>query len=405
MSDKNRRVFLQECRTLYQSMPQEALYFGRIQAIDSLHFSIDFHDEVFRLSSLRLQGCFSPKDVLRPGDIVAICGIEDEFEVLLLAPGSTSMFGKEHISIQSMKMRTKMYQTIRQYFEDLNFVEVYTKTLVETPALEACLDGFSTKWLKDQRQKHFFLPTSPEIQLKKILVKQNNNIFEIAKSFRNEECSPIHRPEFIMLEWYRIYSGIESIEEDLRGLLSCLCNKFSRNMPEIFKCSVGDLFKKYIEMDLLPNTSFQELELQCKKWEIPTSSTDSWSDLFHRLYLERIEPRLTNYSALIVYDYPPQLAALARLNSSGWAQRFELYLQGMEIANAYDELTDPKEHMLRLAKENQYRSIEGKELHLMDNELLNCLQGGMPPCGGIAVGLDRLLLYLLDLNNFEELGI
>ena len=185
----------------------------------------------------------------------------------------------------------------------------------------------------------------------------------------------------------------------IQKLLSYLQGGQPKSIPVV---TMAELFQQHFQFDLTPQTSFQQLLQLCHASEVETHSSDSWDDLFYRLYLKRIEPSFQKYPALFVTDYPPSQAALARCNDQGWAQRFELFIQGIEIANAFDELTDPLIQKDRFEKDLEEKLRLGKEAIPLDTEFLQDLQKGMPPTAGIALGVERLFMALHNYNSIRD---
>ena len=303
----------------------------------------------------------------------------------------------------------KFIRVIRKHFTQKSFIETQTPSLVVSPGMEPTLKPFylNLKW------KHFmkklFLPTSPEIHLKKLLCHDWTDIFEIKNCFRDEEFSKIHEPEFWMLEWYRAFSDLHQIEEDLKGLLFMLKKEglILGALPKLQKMSLRELFRRHVDFDLKPSTRLSELRTKAKELNIRVLKTYEWNDVFYLLFLEKIEPFLSKEgSPYIIYDFPPLQSALSRLDEKGWAKRFEFYWKGLEIANAFDELTHLEEHKLRYKRDFMQRgksSLSQSVKIPLDEDFLFALQNGMPPSGGIALGLDRLFLACQDLSQIREI--
>jgi lysyl-tRNA synthetase class 2 len=200
-----------------------------------------------------------------------------------------------------------------------------------------------------------------------------------------------------MLEWYRAYAVLELVEEDLRWILTSLVPNmtFERtSIPEFFCTSFG--------FDLKPETSREELLALVRDLGLDHKAEDTWDELFLRIYIEKLEPSLPAEKGCFVYDFPPSHAALARLKSTGWADRFEFYWKGLEIANAFHELNDPEEQLKRHQKDQETRRSMGKVVPPVDWNFIRSLRQGMPPSGGIALGLDRLFMAVYDLNEIKD---
>ncbi len=294
---------------------------------------------------------------------------------------------------------------VRLFFTGKNFNEMTTPTLVESSGSETHLDPFSVVYRFGSQSKTFFLPTSPEFHLKKILAGGYNKIFEIKSCFRNGELTQHHQPEFTMLEWYRAFSNIEVIIKDAVELIHWLNEKLTdakKFSQQIEIKPMTQLFQEYLHFPLKPNTSLNDLQSLASDLKIPFSGEDTWSDLFFRLFLEKIETKIGLKAPIIVTDFPPAMAALARINESGWADRFEIYWRGLEIANAYDELNDPQENKNRFVQWQKEKQSLAKSTPPIDEELIASLQSGMPPSGGIALGLDRLFMAFFAEENIAK---
>ncbi|MCY4512852.1 MAG: hypothetical protein OXB86_04110 [Bdellovibrionales bacterium] len=280
--------------------------------------------------------------------------------------------------------------SIKDFFISQGMSLVETPSLVESPGTEPHLSPFETEWVLPNKKKQIrFLPTSPEMNLKKLLCQGWTDIFEIKKCFRNGELSRSHLPEFYMLEWYRAFFPLEQLMEEIETLLKYLSREifFKGHLKSAEIHTVSDLFFKYLNFQLRPETSKEDLIHLLDKCQIPYSHNGTWEDFFHLLFLNKIEPCFSEEIPLIVKDYPLCLRGFSRQNERGWADRFELYWRGFELANAFYEVTDPVEQGRLFQQHLQQRSDGVPE----DKELLHLMKTkGMPPCSGIALGLDRL---------------
>ena len=247
-------------------------------------------------------------------------------------------------------------------------------------------------------QKTMFLPTSPEIQIKKKICKGATDVFEIKSCFRNEEKSPHHLPEFHMIEWYRAYSTLDTIEKDVENLV----NHLSKTQVKFQRKSIAELMQKYLQFELTPQTTKDQLIKLAKDKSIEANANDSWNDVFHRLWVEHVEPHLHNEGALIVHSYPPSQAALARTGQDGWIERFEFYWEGIELANAFHEVNDPHLQMQRWQQElDERKHLKTTELKI-DEELLTLQHTGMPPTSGIALGMERLFMAIHKVDDIHK---
>ena len=273
-------------------------------------------------------------------------------------------------SIEKLKVRDALMQSIRAFFHSEGFVEVETPIRMKTPCMELHIDAEPSgdRWLR----------TSPELYHKKLLAQGAQKIFEIGKCFRRGERGDRHHPEYTMLEWYRAGGDYNTMLADTQTLIS---NVWKR------RCDAPIAF---------PNPwkifTVAEAYQQFAGWN-PVDHFDA--DRFDFDMVEKIEPNLTKDVPVILKDYPAECCALARLKPGNpkVAERWELYLGGIEIANAYSELTDPVEQRTRFEKWGAQRKALGKTVYPIDEEFIQCLEK-MPPSGGCALGIDRLLMAL-----------
>jgi lysyl-tRNA synthetase class 2 len=284
---------------------------------------------------------------------------------------------------------------VENFFLAHGFVEIQTPTLVPSPGSEPFLDPFVVELQHEGQTHKKFLPTSPELHLKKALCLGWERIFEVRPCFRNGEWGNHHRPEFIMLEWYRAYENLDRILSDCQHLFSWVARSLGLPPPDPFEnLTLQEAFLKYVDPNFLltPHTCRKDLAALASRLCIETEPSDDFDDIFFRLFLEKIEPHLSGPIPIVLRNYPPSQAALSRKTVEGWADRFEIYWQGYEIANAFHELNDPFEQCQRLEKDNKKKNSLGKPIVPIDQEFIQGLMSGMPPSGGIALGLERLFL-------------
>lgn len=354
------------------------------------------------------------REVLKANDIVLLraklAGAFDYAvlhvcEVQLLAPSFSAAKHNTSYEVSLLNQWSQFLQSVRTFFLSEKFVECQTPTLVPSPGTEPYLDVFKTEFSFGKTKKTFFLPTSPEFHLKKLLARGHTRIFEMRSCFRNGEVSEHHQPEFQMLEWYRAYSGLDSIIEDIRDLLLHLQTQFPSKKIEALKVvTMAELFAKHADgFYLNPNTTRDELFGICTRLNLNPAADDTWDDLFFRVVIEKIEPSLDKDIPTIVRGYPKPQAALARLSPQGWAERFEFYWQGLEIANAFDELNDPKQNEERFNADSDKRIQSGRDSQPIDVELVEAFYSGMPPAGGIALGLERLFMALTGVKDISQI--
>jgi elongation factor P--(R)-beta-lysine ligase len=324
-------------------------------------------------------------------------------------------------------VREKVLTAIRRFFLDRKFHEVETPYLTGSLPPESYLEIFETTLLNRKREgRRAFLPTSPEPFLKKLLVAGIGNCFAIPKSFRNtENMSRTHNPEFTILEWYRVNADYTDIMDDCEELLTFINAYLQRTgdggqtekpttltyqgtqinlAPPWERLTMSDAFKQYAGIDL-PNALTREnlVPLVSKKGYTVTGR-DSWEELFHQVFFNEIEPHLGRGKPTIIYDYPVSLAALSRKKKSDprFAERFEFYIEGLELGDAYSELTDATEQLGRFKEEEAARRRLEKIRHPIDMDFIRALQVGMPAAGGIAVGVDRLIMLFANVTDIAD---
>ncbi len=285
---------------------------------------------------------------------------------------------------------------IKRHLKARGLFEVTTPSLVQNPGMEPELEPFTV--IADRK---LFLPTSPELHLKQLLALGYTDIFEIKPVFRKEELTDIHEPEFHMLEWYRGYANLDAIADDLLSLLIEIAGIEAKNVR---RTTIRELFS-FEGFMLRPDTSSSELYNLAKVLELHPSTQMDWNDLFHLIWIAKVEPNLPK-EPLFVRDYPPSQAALARLNDHGWADRLEFYWQGIEIANAFHELNNPVVQRERFERDQKKRIEYGRTPLEIDENFMAALEYGLPPSGGIALGVDRFFMlaqgerHLRDLRAF-----
>lgn len=326
--------------------------------------------------------------------------------------------------LPNLEKRTRVFAAIRRFFQEEGFLEVETPALQVSPGLETHLIAFPTVQENPfgLAPRTMYLHTSPEFAMKKLLTAGLPKIFQLAKVFRNRERSHTHHPEFTMLEWYRAGAAYTEIMDDTEKLLRACAEsagggqKATRKEVEcdlslpFERLSVEEAFRRYTEVDLLSTIDDHaspkpdKLANEAKRLGIHICDKDSWEDLFFRIFLERIEGRLGEGRATILYDYPISMAALSRPKSSDGrlAERFEIYVCGLELANAFGELTDARVQRERfeadMAKKEELYGFR----YPIDEDFLNALAYGYPESSGIALGVDRLVMLLTGAESIED---
>jgi lysyl-tRNA synthetase class 2 len=299
-------------------------------------------------------------------------------------------------SLAFLKAWPRFLADVRNHFLSQGLAEVPTPSLVSCPGLEPSLEPFAIETA--------FLPTSPEIHLKKALCRGWTDIFEIKSCFRKGERSSLHREEFQMLEWYRAFSDLDQIVADLQALLEFLDKAgWVRDRSVLLeRTSFQEILARQLDFSLTARTDREEWVRLCERLQIDFSDNDSSDDLFHRVWFEKLEPEIC--APTVVWGFPPTQAALARIHPSGFADRLEFYWGGIEIANAFHEVNDADEQVERWQKELQERRRLGTSELPMDLELIDQMKDlKMPPTAGIALGLERLFMVCQGVKTISKL--
>jgi elongation factor P--(R)-beta-lysine ligase len=316
--------------------------------------------------------------------------------------------------------RGRIRAAIRSWFQAQSFVEVDTAILQVSPGNETHLHAFSTEYIgPDGVRQPLYLHTSPEFACKKLLAAGEERIFTFAPVFRNRELGALHHPAFTMLEWYRAHEPYQRLMDDCTALLrvaaeaadSPLLVHAGRSagafLPPL-RLTVAQAFERFAGIDLLATLDGampdrDALAAAANRAGIKTASDDTWSDVFSRILVEKIEPNIGNLLPTILTEYPASLAALARPSpvDPRVAERFELYACGVELANAFGELNDPAEQRRRLEAEMAEKERRYGERYPIDEDFLAAL-AHMPPACGAALGFDRLVMLATGASHIEQ---
>jgi elongation factor P--(R)-beta-lysine ligase len=314
--------------------------------------------------------------------------------------------------------RMRIAAALRQFFAARDFVEVETAVLVPSPGNETHLHAFATELVAPTGTRaRLYLRTSPEFACKKLLAAGERRIVEFARAFRNRERGALHHPEFTMLEWYRVEEPYEILMEDCAAVLGLAAEatgtkRFSFRdraidpfaAPE--RVSMAEAFARYADIDLmatLPPEPATFLAAAATAAGIRTAADDTWGDVFSRVLVEKVEPRLGQGRATILYDYPAIQSPLARPKASDprLAERFELYACGVELANGCAELADAAEQRRRLEQQMAEKQRIYGERYPIDEDFLEAL-AVMPEACGIALGFDRLVMLATGAADIDD---
>jgi lysyl-tRNA synthetase class 2 len=308
-------------------------------------------------------------------------------------------------SIETLRVRADLLARIRAFFHRRGILEVETPLLARAGGTDPAIEPLLSKYTGPgyPHGLPLYLQTSPEFFMKRLLAAGSGPIFQICKAFRDGEAGPRHNPEFTLLEWYRPDFDDHRLMDELAELIRSVQGR--GELPER-RQSYAELFRAALGIDPL-STDVEHLAAIAARQDIgelpnPAEMTrDDWLDL---LLTHVIEPALPAGELLFVYDYPASQAALARLDSRDprVARRFELYLDGLELANGFQELANADEQGRRFAQDNIRRRARGQAELPVDQALLAALEHGIPDCAGVAVGLDRLLMLSIGARSLDE---
>ncbi len=318
--------------------------------------------------------------------------------------------------IKRMYLRSRIVDLIRGFFKNKGFLEVETPILVKSPGMEPYLDPFST-YVYDVKAKKYkaYLITSPEYSMKKLIAGGFDKIFQITKSFRNRECfGGLHNPEFTLLEWYQVGIDYNDLILQTIDLLKFICKKLFKSTKfsyqgynidlEDYKVyTVKQVFKDFIGLDLDELLNKKKMqEVFCKFYDC--SIEMSWDDMFYKFILDKVEPNLPKDKLIVLKDFPFYQASLARLktDNKNYAERFEIFISGIELCNGFSELTDYKEQERRLKLERRVRKDLGKEVYDIDLDFIQALKSGLPDCAGNALGVDRLVMLFTNAKTIQD---
>jgi elongation factor P--(R)-beta-lysine ligase len=316
--------------------------------------------------------------------------------------------------------RARIVAALREWFAARDFVEVETGALQVSPGNETHLHAFATDLVSGAgTSARRYLRTSPEFACKKLLSAGEPRIVEFARVYRNRERGALHAPEFTMLEWYRAHAPYETLMEDCAAIVALAATAVGARrlvfrgreidpaaVPEFI--TVAEAFTRYAGIDLMAclppqGPDRERFAATAAASGIRLADDDSWGDIFSRVLVEHIEPRLGLERATVLYEYPAALAALARPKPSDprVAERFELYACGVELANGFGELTDPVEQRRRLLAEMAEKERIYGERYPLDEDFLAAL-AHMPPASGVALGLDRLVMLATGAPHIDH---
>lgn len=299
--------------------------------------------------------------------------------------------------LTNIKLRADFYRKVRAFFSERDILEVETPLLCQHCVTDPHIESFPVNTgVTFSQKKHYFLQTSPEYAMKRLLAAGSGAIYQICKAFRQEESGSQHNPEFTMLEWYR--PGYD--HHDLMNEID-LFFQATLNCQPADKISYQQLFLTHLSIDPL-NISLSALYKKIEAHHIDISLENIDHDTALQILLTHlIEPKLGIDNPLFIYDFPASQAALAKINGP-IAQRFEAYINGKEVANGFHELSNADEQEKRFQQDQAQRKKNTQHIPEIDQRFIQALDHGLPDCAGVAIGLDRLLMTLAGINHIDQ---
>lgn len=305
-------------------------------------------------------------------------------------------------SIATLKIRSRILQTIRAFFEARDVMEVETPALCQSSVTDLNLRAFETQFSSPltPNKKTLYLQTSPEYAMKRLICAGSGCIFQICKAFRDEEAGSMHNPEFTLLEWYRMGFNHLQLIDEIDNLLRAILKTKPLNIS-----SYQQLFIEYCGVDPLSAT-LAELRGSASQHGFSelANTEDSKDVLLQLLFSHIVEPNIGLEQPIAVIDFPASQAALAKIspNDSRVAERFEVYFKGFELANGFNELNDKNEQLARFEQDNAARQKLGFKPSNIDPLFVKALEHGLPNCAGVALGLDRLVMLAIGSDDIAD---
>lgn len=298
------------------------------------------------------------------------------------------------MTLQAIQQRALVYQKIRAFFHAISYLEVDTPLLARATNTDVHIQSIETNTCSSTT----YLQTSPEFAMKRLLVEGSGSIYQICHAFRNEEKGSLHHPEFSLLEWYSLGFDYQRLMDQVESLIRDL---FESDISFI-RLSYFDSFQDILNLDLTTATVVEcrhKVEQYIQGIETGQLSRDDCLDLLMSQVVSKSFKGFT-----FVYDYPASQASLSKIKpeNSLVAERFELFYDDMELANGFTELTDAAEQRLRFERDNRMRAAAGLQQYPLDKEFLQALEQGLPECAGVALGLDRLLMVMLQAGAIRD---
>jgi lysyl-tRNA synthetase class 2 len=307
--------------------------------------------------------------------------------------------------LENLRLRAQMLAEIRTFFLQRQVMEVETPLLCRTTGTDPQLDFFATTLDASPNHTNLYLQTSPEFAMKRLLAAGSGSIYQICKAFRNGESGRFHNPEFTILEWYRVNFSLQQLMAEVSELLQLLLAIVGKKF-NVRKISYQQFFRESTGLDPLSFDRPAYRDFTCAKGY---PEADSLCGAEHVIWLDFIfshcaQPKMPSDCIFLLHDYPAVLPSLARNNQFDprIAERFEVFINAIELGNGFYELADPREQETRFDQEIALRSLRGLKPVAKDRLLLAALQAGLPECSGVAIGVDRLLMLCAGCPVIEE---
>lgn len=302
-------------------------------------------------------------------------------------------------SPQVLRKRADLLQHVRAFFHARDVVEVETPVMSSAGNTDPNIDSV----VCDSSKETHYLHTSPEFGMKRLLAAGSGSIYQVCKVFRDNEHGRYHSPEFTMLEWYRLDFDHHALMDEVETLLKVLL--VETHIQDSSRISYRQACIEYAGFDPLSISNNDLVSAAARLGfsavqGLGKSDRDAWLEL---LFDQVVVPKLANNTIVFIYDYPASQAALAKIRvDEGVAERFEVYIDGIELANGFHELTDAVEQRQRFEMENITRKQQGKQPVMIDEHFLAALQAGLPECAGVALGIDRLLMLICGTESLAD---
>jgi elongation factor P--(R)-beta-lysine ligase len=305
-----------------------------------------------------------------------------------------------------LEVRHKFLSAIRAFFVGQGYIEVETPALIRNAPPDPYIDPL-TVYVGSRGP--YYLHTSPEMHMKELLQFGYERMFQVCKVYRVEEVEEIHSTEFTMLEWYRKGTYAEAMEE-VENLVRYTGDRLGKGKERRFKepFIIHDLEELVAEISGFNPFLFDRGGLSAEMKSIGFAGIDdrdTWNDLFFKFFIQEVEPKIAGERPYFIKDWPLSISTMAKQKGSNKVERFELYMSGMEIANGYTELLDPEEQRKRFVRDNAERKRLGKSIFQLDEDFLEALSKTKGSYAGVSVGVDRLLMTLLEKENIDDVMI